>query len=102
MESSHQTERPHVLNVKDLRTYFLAPEGLIRAVDGISFNVSHGETLGIVGESGCGKSVTALTILRLLSMPPAYIVGGEIWLGDSNLLNLSEERTVTLRPRGSY
>ncbi|MGD8561606.1 MAG: ABC transporter ATP-binding protein [Desulfarculaceae bacterium] len=87
----------YVLKVKDLRTWFLTPEGLVRAVDGMSFQLSPGQTLGIVGESGCGKSVTARTILRLLAMPPAYIVGGEIWLGDCNLLDLSEEEMRKIR-----
>ena len=67
-----------VLQVKDLQTYFYTRPGLVKAVDGVSFYVARGETLAIVGESGCGKSVTALSILRLIPKPPGRIVGGAI------------------------
>jgi oligopeptide/dipeptide ABC transporter ATP-binding protein len=67
-----------LLRVRDLRTYFRTEEGLIKAVDGVSFDVMQGETLGIVGESGCGKSVTALSIMQLIRPPRGKIVGGKI------------------------
>src|ERR1700760_4388040 len=79
-----------VLQVDDLRTHFYAPGGVIRAVDGVSYAVRSGETLGVVGESGCGKSVTALSILRLISSPPGRIVGGAVRFNGTNLLELSE------------
>ena len=65
-----------LLEVKDLKTHFFTREGVVRAVDGVCFNVEKGKTLGIVGESGCGKSVTALSIMGLIPKPPAKIVGG--------------------------
>src|SRR5262245_14515891 len=71
---------PPVLSVRDLRTYFFAEDGVVKAVDGASFDVHAGRTLGIVGESGCGKSVTARSILRIVERP-GRIVGGEIRLG---------------------
>jgi peptide/nickel transport system ATP-binding protein len=65
-----------LLQVRDLKTHFFTADGIVRAVDGISFDLAAGETLGIVGESGCGKSVTALSILRLLPAETGRIVGG--------------------------
>ncbi|NMC54449.1 MAG: ATP-binding cassette domain-containing protein, partial [Chloroflexi bacterium] len=66
-----------ILEVKDLRTHFFTDEGVAAAVDGVSFSLSRGKTLGIVGESGCGKSVTSLSILRLVEEPAGKIIGGE-------------------------
>ena len=77
-----------VLSVKDLQTHFQTPDGIARAVDGVSFRVYPGETLGIVGESGCGKSVTALSVMRLIPMPPGEIAGGSIWFEGRNLLDI--------------
>ncbi len=79
-----------ILKVEDLRVQFRTAEGVVRAVDGISFEVKTGETLAIVGESGSGKSVTALSILRLLAMPPARISSGSIRYQGQDLLTLSE------------
>jgi peptide/nickel transport system ATP-binding protein len=79
-----------LLDVRDLRTYFHVMDGTVMAVDGVSFSVKRGETLGIVGESGCGKSVTAMTIMRLLDIPPAEIASGEVFLEGRDLLKLSE------------
>jgi peptide/nickel transport system ATP-binding protein len=79
-----------LLRVQDLKTHFHTRDGVVRAVDGVSFDVLPGETLAIVGESGCGKSVTAMSILRLLPMPPARIAGGRIEFDGRNLLELSE------------
>ena len=84
-----------LLSIKNLRTRFHIYEGMVTAVDGVNLDVYRGETLGVVGESGCGKSVTALSILRLLASPPAEI-HGEILFGGSNLLelNLDEIRKI--------
>jgi len=78
-----------LIQVKNLRTSFFTPEGEVRAVDGISFNIGEGKTLGLVGESGCGKSVTALSIMRLVPSPPGKIVGGEIVYRGQDLLKLN-------------
>jgi peptide/nickel transport system ATP-binding protein len=79
-----------VLEVRDLRTHFVTDDGVVKAVDGVSFDVRAGETLGIVGESGCGKSVTSLSILRLIAIPPGRIAGGEILFKGRNLLALND------------
>ena len=68
--------RESLLTVQDLRTYFFTDQGVVKAVDGVSFEVNEGETLGIVGESGCGKTVTSLSVLGLLPEPPALIMDG--------------------------
>ena len=86
-----------VLEVDGLQTYFFTPDGVVRAVDGVSYAVRIGETLGVVGESGCGKSVTALSILRLVASPPGRIVGGTIRLEGRNLLDLSESEMERIR-----
>ena len=86
-----------LLRVHDLKTHFHTRDGVVRAVDGVSFDVMPGETLAIVGESGCGKSVTAMSILRLLPMPPARIAGGRIEFEGRNLLDLSEPEMRKVR-----
>lgn len=86
-----------VLEIRDLQTQFRSPAGLVKAVDGLSYTVHEGETLGVVGESGCGKSVTALSILRLIPDPPGRIVGGQIEFEGKNLLDLSEEEMERVR-----
>ena len=73
-------DEDRLVSVDDLRTYFDVMDGTVKAVDGVSFDVHKGGSIGIVGESGCGKSVTALTIMRLLEMPPARIPTGTITL----------------------
>ena len=88
---------PQLLEVVDLRVYFRTEAGVVRAVDGVNFGIREGETLGLVGESGCGKSVTAYAILRLLAAPPAEYAGGEIRLRGENLLALDERRLRDLR-----
>jgi oligopeptide/dipeptide ABC transporter ATP-binding protein len=90
--SSAAPERPGdvLLSVHDLRTYFHVMDGTVKAVDGVNFSIRRGETLGIVGESGCGKSVTALTIMRLLDVPPAEIPTGSVLFEDRDLLTLSD------------
>jgi peptide/nickel transport system ATP-binding protein len=79
-----------LLDVADLRTWFFTRDGVVRAVDGVSFSLAPGETLAIVGESGCGKSVTALSLLRLIPSPPGRIVSGTIRFAGRDLLGLSE------------
>jgi peptide/nickel transport system ATP-binding protein len=89
--------RPAVLEIEDLQTHFFTQVGVIRAVDGVSYAVRAGETLGVVGESGCGKSVTALSVLRLVASPPGRIVGGTIRLDGTNLLDLAESEMEDIR-----
>jgi peptide/nickel transport system ATP-binding protein len=86
-----------VLDVKNLRTVFFTNSGLFKAVDDLSFSVGRGETLAIVGESGCGKSVTALSIMRLVPDPPGRVVGGSILLEGNDLLSLDEEGMRAIR-----
>ena len=88
---------PHLLEVNDLSTHFAANEGVIRAVDRVSLYLDEGETLGLVGESGCGKSVTALSIMRLIPHPPGSIVGGEVLFEGRDLLALSEGEMRAVR-----
>ena len=88
-----------VLEIEDLQTQFRTPAGIIRAVDGVSYTLRRGETLCVVGESGCGKSVTALSILRLIASPPGRIAGGRILFEGRNLLDLSD--TAMERIRGN-
>lgn len=89
--------KDEILKVNDLAVHFHLDKRIIPAVDGVSFSISKGETLGIVGESGCGKSVTALSIMRLLPSPPAKIAGGEIWFKGENLLNKTDEEMRRIR-----
>jgi len=88
-----------LLDVTDLATHFFTREGVVRAVDGISFSLERGETLGIVGESGCGKSVTALSIMGLIPKPPAKIVSGSVVFDGTDLVPLPEKRLEDLRGR---
>jgi oligopeptide/dipeptide ABC transporter ATP-binding protein len=88
---------PTILQIEDLQTHFFTAIGTVRAVDGVSYDLKSGETLGVVGESGCGKSVTALSILRLIANPPGRIVGGAIRFEGRNLLELSESEMERIR-----
>ena len=81
----------HLLEVNNLKTHFPTRAGIVRAVDDVSFYIDRGELLGLVGESGCGKSMTALSIMRLIA-PPGKIVGGEIQFKDRDLMKLSNAR----------
>ncbi|HEY41869.1 MAG TPA: ABC transporter ATP-binding protein [Dehalococcoidia bacterium] len=86
-----------VLEVKDLQTYFYTQEGEVKAVDRLSYHVKRGESVGLVGESACGKSVSALSVLRLIPYPPGIIVGGQIIFRGQDLLQLSEEEMRGIR-----
>ncbi len=86
-----------LLSVRSLKTYFYTDEGVVRAVDGMAYDLHKGETLGIVGESGSGKSVHALSIMRLIPSPPGKIVDGEILFEGRNLLKLSDEEMRRIR-----
>ncbi len=85
------------LEVEGLQTYFYTRQGIVKAVDGLSFNLRKGETLGIVGESGCGKSITALSVMRLIPDPPGRIVGGKVSMDGRNLLDLDESEMRAIR-----
>jgi len=88
-----------LLCVRNLKTQFRTQDGTVKAVAGVSFDIAKGETLGIVGESGCGKSVTALSIMRLIQDPPGRIVGGEIVFDGQDLLKLKDEQMRRVRGR---
>jgi len=88
-----------LLDVRDLHTHFHSSAGVVRAVDGVSWNVRKGETVALVGESGCGKSVSALSVMRLVAAPAGRIVGGEILFKGRNLLSLPEEEMRRVRGR---
>jgi len=88
---------PPLLEIEDLRTWFFTRDGVVRAVDGVSLSVLPGETLAIVGESGCGKSVTALSVLRLIASPPGRVVSGSIRFAGRDLLTLSEAEMRKVR-----
>lgn len=92
-----QSTGKSILEVKDLRTYFYTRDGVVRSVDGVSFSISEGETLAIVGESGCGKSVTSLSLLRLIPAPPGKIVSGSILFYGKDLLSLSDAEMRDMR-----
>jgi peptide/nickel transport system ATP-binding protein/oligopeptide transport system ATP-binding protein len=92
-------EDHYLLRIRDLHTYFFLDEGVVKAVDGIDLELKEGETLGIVGESGCGKSVTALSIMQLIPFPPGKIVKGEIYFEGTDLLTLSEAKMRKIRGR---
>ena len=87
----------NLLEVSHLKTYFFTRGGVVKAVDDVSFNIKRGETLGVVGESGCGKSVTALSVMRLVASPPGKIVGGEINFNGENILEKNREELTNLR-----
>ncbi len=86
-----------MLSIRDLKTYFRTPQGIARAVDGITLRMGPGDIMGVVGESGCGKSVMALSVLGLLPCPPALFAGGEIQFKDRDLLKLAPDELRRLR-----
>jgi oligopeptide/dipeptide ABC transporter ATP-binding protein len=87
----------YLLQIKGLKTHFFTDDGVSPAVDGVDYEVRKGETLGVVGESGCGKSVTALSIMRLIPEPPGKIIAGDILLEGQSLLALSKEEMRRIR-----
>jgi oligopeptide/dipeptide ABC transporter ATP-binding protein len=102
LEGAHPAGKPPaddvLLDVRNLKTYFRVLDGVVPAVDGISFSLKSGETLGIVGESGSGKSVTALTVMRLLDIPPAEIVAGsEVWFDGREILSMPIDQMRRIR-----
>jgi ABC-type dipeptide/oligopeptide/nickel transport system ATPase component len=88
-----------LLRVTGLKTWLETEEGTVRAVDGVSFDIAHGETLALLGESGCGKSICALSLLQLVPQPAGRIVDGEVRLNGQNVLQLSEREMRKLRGR---
>ena len=95
IKTSQATEA--LLAVDDLQTFFFTRQGVVKAVDGVSFSLRPGETLAIVGESGCGKSITALSLMRLIPEPPGRIVGGTVKLAGVDLLGLDEDAMRGIR-----
>lgn len=93
---NESTQNKPLLEVKNLKTYFFTEDGVVKAVDGVDFHVHQGEVLGLVGESGCGKSVTSLSIMRLLGVP-GKVVDGEIYFAGQDLLKLPESEMVKMR-----
>src|SRR5256884_7491979 len=87
----------NLLEVNNLKTYFFTRGGIVKAVDDVSFVMKPGQTLGVVGESGCGKSVTALSIMRLIASPPGKIVGGKIYFDGENILEKNMDELTELR-----
>lgn len=87
----------NLLEVNNLKTYFFTRSGVVKAVDDVSFVIKQGQTLGVVGESGCGKSVTALSVMRLVANPPGKIIGGDINFNGENILEKSEHELTELR-----
>lgn len=86
-----------LLKVRNLSTYFFTDNGIVKAVDGVSLDIHRGEIVGLVGESGCGKTVTALSIMRLIPSPPGRIVSGEIWFEGVDLLKLDDDGIRSIR-----
>lgn len=87
----------NLVEIKNLKTYFYTEDGIVKAVDDVSFNIRKGEIIGVVGESGCGKSVTAMSIMKLIPSPPGKIVGGEILFEDKKILELKDEEMRAIR-----
>ncbi|HBG59341.1 MAG TPA: hypothetical protein DDW97_01035, partial [Anaerolineaceae bacterium] len=97
--SAQQNNNLPLLRISNLQTRFHTQDGVVHAVNGISYSLDSGEILGVVGESGCGKSVHALSIMRLIQIPPGEIADGEIWFEGRDLLKLSENEMRRLRGR---
>lgn len=97
-DARHPSDEPTpILRIRDLRTEFITEYGVVKAVNGVSFEVAEGETLGIVGESGSGKTVTMLSVMRLIESPPGRIVGGDVQFNGHNLLGLSRREMRHIR-----
>lgn len=96
MSMKHTTSK-NLVEIKNLKTYFYTEDGIVKAVDDISFNIRKGEIIGVVGESGCGKSVTAMSIMRLIPSPPGKIVAGEILFEGKSILELKDNEMRAIR-----
>ncbi len=94
---SSSNGRPPILQIENLITRFYTPEGIVHAVNGVSLTLHEGETLGVVGESGCGKSVTMLSTLQLIPQPPGKIESGKALFRDSDLLKMTRMRFASVR-----
>src|SRR6187397_1986200 len=92
VSTSAKTEGRPLLEVKNLNTQFFTQDGIVRAVDDVSFYVMPGETLGVVGESGCGKSMTGLSIMRLIPSPPGKIANGQVLFEGKDILKMSDSQ----------
>ena len=90
-----------LLEIRGLKTHFATDDGMVRAVDGVDLTIDRGETLGVVGESGCGKTVTAMSVLKLIAMPPGRIVDGEILWQGRDLVPLGRTRCAGSAARRS-
>src|SRR5580700_10432239 len=88
-----------LLDIRGLKTHFATDDGMVHAVDGVDLAIDRGETLGVVGESGCGKTVTAMSVLKLIAMPPGRIAGGEILWQGRNLVPLGAEAMRRVRSK---
>ena len=97
MDSNIRTDSQKILEIKDLRTRFHIAEGTVYAVNGVSFYLNHGETIAVVGESGCGKSVTMMSIMGLIPIPPGKITSGQAFFEGKDLLKLSESEMEEIR-----
>jgi len=97
MQPAQSSRQPPLVEVRDLRTYFRTDAGDAKAVDGVSFSIDSGKTLAVVGESGCGKTVTALSILQLIPRPPGEFVSGEICFGGRDLLKVPSDELRAVR-----
>ncbi|MBF8299073.1 MAG: oligopeptide/dipeptide transporter, ATPase subunit, partial [Dehalococcoidia bacterium] len=86
-----------LVDVQDLRTHFFTESGVVKAVDGVTWDIKESESLALVGESGCGKSVSALSVMRLIANPPGRIIGGKITFEGQDILSLSDEKMRHLR-----
>src|SRR5437764_3765 len=97
LQTEAHTRTDALLDVEGLRTYFFLRGGILKAVDGVTFQLRPHETLAIVGESGCGKSMTALSLMRLIPDPPGRIVGGSVRLAGTDLVTLDESAMRRVR-----
>ena len=88
-----------LLEIRGLKTYFATDDGMVQAVDGVDLTIGRGETLGVVGESGCGKTVTAMSILKLIAMPPGRIVAGQILFEGRDLVPLTSNELDDIRAK---
>ena len=92
-------DEPRLLDIRGLKTHFATDDGMVQAVDGVDLTIDRGETLGVVGESGCGKTVTAMSVLKLIAMPPGKIVAGEILYQGRDLVPLDDAEMDRIRAK---